>query len=211
MRVLILGGTTEGSTLARLLAGRPRIEAVLSLAGRTANPAPAPIPMRVGGYGGAEGLARHLSEAGIDAVIDATHPFAARMSVNAAEACARLRIPLLRLIRPPWVPAAGDRWIDVLDMAGAAGPLTDPDPPKEGEIVYADREKVLCRRWNWRQDMRSLVTPLTHRAVITVQSNGEGDLDAAVADLTGLIQRFCGGEGHAAIADHKQPVVEIIG
>jgi DNA/RNA-binding domain of Phe-tRNA-synthetase-like protein len=96
-----------------------------------------------------------------------------------------------------------------LDMAGAAGPLTDPDPPKEGEIVYADREKVLCRRWNWRQDMRSLVTPLTRRAVITVQSNGEGDLDAAVADLTGLIQRFCGGEGHAAIADHKQPVVAI--
>jgi DNA/RNA-binding domain of Phe-tRNA-synthetase-like protein len=97
-----------------------------------------------------------------------------------------------------------------LDMAGSGdGPVTDPDPPKEGEIVYADREKVLCRRWNWRQDMRSLVTPLTHRAIITVQSNGVGDLDAAVTDLTGLIQRFCGGEGQTAIADHKQPVVEI--
>jgi DNA/RNA-binding domain of Phe-tRNA-synthetase-like protein len=96
-----------------------------------------------------------------------------------------------------------------LDMAGAGGSVIDPDPPKEGEIVYADREKVLCRRWNWRQDMRSLVTPLTHRALITVQSNGEGDLDAAVADLIDLVQRFCGGEGRAAIADHRQPVVTI--
>jgi hypothetical protein len=57
--------------------------------------------------------------------------------------------------------------------------------------------------------MRSLVTPLTHRALITVQSNGEGDLDAAVADLIDLVQRFCGGEGRAAIADHRQPVVTI--
>jgi DNA/RNA-binding domain of Phe-tRNA-synthetase-like protein len=97
-----------------------------------------------------------------------------------------------------------------LDMAGSGGgPVTDPDPPKEGEIVYADGEKVLCRRWNWRQDVRSLVTPLTHRAIITVQSNGEGDLDAAVADLIGLVQRFCGGQGRATIADHQQPMVEI--
>jgi DNA/RNA-binding domain of Phe-tRNA-synthetase-like protein len=96
-----------------------------------------------------------------------------------------------------------------LDMAGGSGPLTDPDPPKEGEIVYADAEKVLCRRWNWRQDVRSLVTPLTHRAIVTVQSNGEGDLDAAVSDLIGLIQRFSGGEGRVAVADHKQPVVAI--
>jgi DNA/RNA-binding domain of Phe-tRNA-synthetase-like protein len=96
-----------------------------------------------------------------------------------------------------------------LDMAGADGPVADPDPPKQGEIVYADQEKVLCRRWNWRQDMRSLVTPLTHRAILTVQSNGEGDLDAAVADLIGLIERLCGGRGRAAIADHKQPVVTI--
>jgi len=96
-----------------------------------------------------------------------------------------------------------------LDMAGGDGTMADPDPPKEGEIVYADGEKVLCRRWNWRQDMRSLVTPLTHSAVITVQSNGEGDLDAAVADLIGLVQRFCGGEGRAVIADHRQPSVTI--
>ncbi|MBN8994487.1 MAG: hypothetical protein J0H94_04625 [Rhizobiales bacterium] len=94
-----------------------------------------------------------------------------------------------------------------LDMAGGEPLLTDPDPPKEGEVVYADRDKVLCRRWNWRQDVRSLVTPLTHRAILTAQSNGEGDLDAAVADLVGLIQRFCGGTGRVAIADHKQPVV----
>jgi DNA/RNA-binding domain of Phe-tRNA-synthetase-like protein len=96
-----------------------------------------------------------------------------------------------------------------LDMAGGEGGFADPDPPKEGEIVYADAEKVLCRRWNWRQDVRSLVTPLTHRAIVTVQSNGEGDLEAAVSDLIGLLQRFCGGQGRVAIADHKQPVMEI--
>ncbi len=97
-----------------------------------------------------------------------------------------------------------------LDMArGEDGPSADPDPPKEGEVVYADAEKLLCRRWNWRQDMRSLVTPLTHRAVLTVQSNGEGDLDAAVADLVDLIRRFCGGEGKVAIADRSQPVVAV--
>jgi DNA/RNA-binding domain of Phe-tRNA-synthetase-like protein len=96
-----------------------------------------------------------------------------------------------------------------LDMAGGDGPMTDPDPPKEGEVVYADGEKVLCRRWNWRQDVRSLVTPLTRRAIITVQSNGVGDLDAAVADLIELVQRFCGGQGRVTIADHKQPVARI--
>lgn len=96
-----------------------------------------------------------------------------------------------------------------LDMAGGEPMVTDPDPPKEGEVVYADQNKVLCRRWNWRQDVRSLVTPLTHRAILTVQANGEGDLDAAVADLISLIQRFCGGTGRVAIADHKQPVVSL--
>jgi precorrin-6A/cobalt-precorrin-6A reductase len=123
MRVLILGGTSEASALARLLAGRPDIEAVLSLAGRTAKPAPAPIAMRVGGFGGADGLARHLAEARVDAVVDATHPFAARMPHNAALACARLSLPLVALTRPPWTPIAGDRWIDAVDIAGAIAAL----------------------------------------------------------------------------------------
>jgi DNA/RNA-binding domain of Phe-tRNA-synthetase-like protein len=98
-----------------------------------------------------------------------------------------------------------------LDMAGGdegeGGPVADP--PKEGEVVYADTEKVLCRRWNWRQDARSLVTPATTDAIVTIQGNGEGDLEAAVADLSDLIQRFCGGTTVVAIADRLHPTAEI--
>ena len=77
MRVLILGGTTEASALAELLAGDPRFEATLSFAGRTAAPRPQPIATRIGGFGGADGLADFLREQKIEAVIDATHPYAA--------------------------------------------------------------------------------------------------------------------------------------
>ena len=94
-----------------------------------------------------------------------------------------------------------------LDMAGDEGLVSDP--PKDGEVVYADGEKVLCRRWNWRQDARSLVAPSTTRAIVTVQANGAGDLDAAIADLEAMIRRFCGGSVAASIADKARPVVEI--
>lgn len=98
-----------------------------------------------------------------------------------------------------------------LDMAGEEGEGGAPalDPPKDGEVVYADAAKVLCRRWNWRQDARSLVTPATGRAIVTVQANGEGDLDAAIADLAELITRFSGGTTRVAIAERARPVVEL--
>src|SRR5687767_6250973 len=74
----------------------------------------------------------------------------------------------------------GDTFIDM-----GAEPGEDPnDPPKEGEVVYADARHVLCRRWNWRQDARTGITAETRRAVITIQANGPGDLEAAVTDLT---------------------------
>jgi DNA/RNA-binding domain of Phe-tRNA-synthetase-like protein len=98
-----------------------------------------------------------------------------------------------------------------LDMAGGedGGDKPAEDPPKPGEVVYADSAKVLCRRWNWRQDGRSLVTPETRDAVVTVQWNGAGDLDAAVADLMDMIGRFAGGTCAVAIADGNRPVVAI--
>ena len=77
MRILILGGTTEASALAARLCGPVRVQPVLSLAGRTSDPRPLPIPTRIGGFGGVEGLARFLAHERIEAVIDATHPFAA--------------------------------------------------------------------------------------------------------------------------------------
>jgi DNA/RNA-binding domain of Phe-tRNA-synthetase-like protein len=96
------------------------------------------------------------------------------------------------------------------DMSGEEGSGPQLDPPKDGEVVYADGEKVLCRRWNWRQDARSLVGADTTSAIVTVQANGEGDLDAAVADLESLIVRFCGGQVVTAIADRKRPIAAIL-
>lgn len=122
--ILILGGTTEASSLAKRLAGNvERFAVTTSLAGRTTAPAPLPGHIRIGGFGGAEGLARHLRESGTDAVVDATHPFAARMPWNASEACAHARTPLIRLERPAWAPEAGDRWTAVPDLAAAAEAL----------------------------------------------------------------------------------------
>lgn len=102
----------------------------------------------------------------------------------------------------------GDEFLDMASGA-ALGEARSSDPPKPGEVVYADEEKILCRRWNWRQDVRSLVTALTTRAVVTVQANGEGDLDAAVADLSDLIARFAGGTTHVAVVDRVRAFARI--
>lgn len=101
-----------------------------------------------------------------------------------------------------------DTFVDMADAANGDGG-TEPSPPKPGEVVFADAEKVLCRRWNWRQDARSLISPATKRAIVTVQSNGASDVDAAVADLAALITRFCGGRTASAIADAANPKVSI--
>jgi DNA/RNA-binding domain of Phe-tRNA-synthetase-like protein len=99
---------------------------------------------------------------------------------------------------------AGDTF---LDMGAEAG--EDPnDPPKPGEVVLSDTRHVLCRRWNWRQDMRSAISPETRRALVTIQANGPGDLEAAAADLAGLIEVHCGGRVGLAFADRGRPTVD---
>lgn len=120
MRVLILGGTTEASALSRLLAGDARFDAVLSLAGRTSTPARQPLPTRVGGFGGIEGLVRHLREEKIGAVIDATHPYADQMSAHAVAACKEAGVALASLVRAPWSRQPGDDWKDVTGTEAAA-------------------------------------------------------------------------------------------
>ncbi len=121
MKLLILGGTTEASAIARALAGDRRFSPVLSLAGRTRTPVPPPIPWRVGGFGGVAGLATYLRHEGVDAVIDATHPFAARMKAHAAAACGA--IPRVAVVRPAWEQVPGDQWVSVPGMAAAAAAL----------------------------------------------------------------------------------------
>jgi precorrin-6A/cobalt-precorrin-6A reductase len=123
LRVLILGGTADASRLVAAVAKDPRIDAVLSYAGRTENPTPPPISWRVGGFGGIDGLAGYLRTEKIARVIDATHPFAAQMSAHAIAACAIAAVPLLALERLPWQRVPGDHWIDVNDLAAAAEAL----------------------------------------------------------------------------------------
>lgn len=126
MRTLVLGGTTEASALARRLAAAGA-DAVFSYAGRTEAPVAQPLPMRVGGFGGVDGLVSYLRDENIGAVVDATHPFAAQMSRNAIVACAQAGVPLLGLERPAWVAGDGDSWSHVGSMEAAVQAL--PDAP----------------------------------------------------------------------------------
>jgi precorrin-6A/cobalt-precorrin-6A reductase len=121
-RLLILGGTAEARALADLAAERfgARLEIIVSLAGRTLAPAAYAGVIRVGGFGGADGLAAYLRNEKIDLLVDATHPFAAAISSHAVAAAAQTGVALLRLQRPEWRPGPGDRWIEVADADDAA-------------------------------------------------------------------------------------------
>jgi precorrin-6A/cobalt-precorrin-6A reductase len=123
LNLLILGGTSEASGLARALEADPRYAPILSLAGRTIAPILPPIPHRIGGFGGAPGLAAWLRDHAIDAMIDATHPFAAQITTNAAQAAAATSTPLLRIDRPAWHPTEADRWTLVPTTAEAAAAI----------------------------------------------------------------------------------------
>jgi len=125
MRILILGGTAEARALAQALAARGEYEATVSLAGRTAEPLPQAVPVRSGGFGGADGLARYLRDADVDVLIDATHPFAAAISANAVQAAESANVKLLALRRPPWEKVSGDNWIEVESVEQAVTALGD--------------------------------------------------------------------------------------
>ncbi len=118
-KILILGGTAEASKLASALQALP-VNTITSLAGRTANPVTINGAVRIGGFGGAEGLAAYLVAEQIDLVIDATHPFATRISQNAVIASQSANIQLIRLERPAWEKESCDTWIDVVSEAQAA-------------------------------------------------------------------------------------------
>ncbi|KMN24957.1 cobalt-precorrin-6A reductase [Pseudomonas helleri] len=112
-RILLLGGVTEALAIARTLGPQH----VYSLAGVGRVPTDLRCEVRVGGYGGAEGLAHYMGEQGIDLLLDATHPYAAQISQNAARAAALSDVPCWALRRPAWTPQAGDDWREVDDWA----------------------------------------------------------------------------------------------
>ncbi|MCU1728356.1 cobalt-precorrin-6A reductase [Pseudomonas sp. 7P_10.2_Bac1] len=133
-RILVLGGVTEALAIARTLGPQH----VYSLAGVGRVPTDLRCEVRVGGYGGAQGLANYLREQGIDVLLDATHPYAAQISQNAARAAALSGIPYWALRRPAWVPQAGDDWREVADWAE----LVDALKPFQRPLFTLGREPL---------------------------------------------------------------------
>ncbi len=119
IRILILGGTADARRLAARLDSDPRYAPITSLAGATRTPGEIAGTVRVGGFGGADGLANFVGDQNIALMVDAAHPFAAQISANAAQASARTGVQCLRLERPPWERRDGDNWINAGDIQEA--------------------------------------------------------------------------------------------
>ncbi|WP_027058079.1 cobalt-precorrin-6A reductase [Mesorhizobium loti] len=199
-RILILGGTTEARQLAARLAIRADFSVTLSLAGRTENPVAQNVPTRVGGFGGAGGLAAYLNDMRIDLLIDATHPYAARISANAAQAARMAGAPIFALRRPGWEPVEGDRWSEV-DTVGDAVQALSARPrriflalgrqevaafeaapqhhylirsvdPVEPKLAVPDADYLLSRGPFREDDERTLLE--NHRIDVVVSKNSGG-------------------------------------
>ena len=110
MKVLVLAGTAEARAVIDGLRSTARFDITASLAGATPNPVLLPVPTISGGFGGAEGLAAHCRDQGVELLVDVTHPFARQISRNAKDAASHAGVILLRYERPPWVPEDGDDW-----------------------------------------------------------------------------------------------------
>ncbi|KXF76926.1 cobalt-precorrin-6X reductase [Paramesorhizobium deserti] len=135
--ILILGGTTEAAELARRLASLP-VRVITSLAGRTRDPAKLAGEVRSGGFGGAEGLAGYIQAEDVTIVVDATHPFATRISPNAAKAAKLAGRPLIRLERPAWQKTEGDDWHEVASLEEAASAI----PPSARVLLALGRQHI---------------------------------------------------------------------
>ncbi|WEK03118.1 MAG: cobalt-precorrin-6A reductase [Candidatus Devosia phytovorans] len=122
MKILILGGTAEARELANRLVGMGH-EVITSLAGRTQDPILPQGGLRMGKFGGIPGLAAYLRAAGIEVLVDATHPYAGQISINAVAAAQAINIALIRFMRPEWEQQVGDDWVTVETAAEAAAAL----------------------------------------------------------------------------------------
>jgi precorrin-6A/cobalt-precorrin-6A reductase len=199
--ILLLAGTAEARALAERLSEIPSLAVTASLAGVTADPAPIAAETRRGGFGGAAGLAEHLTAHQIAAVIDATHPFAAQMATNAAFACTATATPRLRLLRPPWQPVGN--WQSFPDIAGAAAALPHGArvllPSGRKEIApFAGRPDVTCvlRVIEPIADLPLHMTQLTARPPFSLDAELTLMRDRAI---THLVSKNAGGPGRAKL------------
>ena len=207
MRTLLLGGTTEASQMARLLAAAD-IEAIFSYAGRTNAPVAQPLPTRVGGFGGVAGLIHYLRETGITHVIDATHPFAAGMTANAHEACSALNLPLARLERPAWTPGPGDEWTFVPRLEDVPSIL--PKTPARVFLAIGKQNLDLFAATPWHHYLLRLVDapsaplPLPNATVVLARGPFDEVGDRALLGthgITHIVAKNAGGEGARAKLD----------
>ncbi len=184
-RVLILGGTGDAAALAVQAAQLPDVEVISSLAGRTQSPAMPAGNFRIGGFGGIAGLTEYLRQQQISHLIDATHPFAAQISWNAAEAAQAVGIPHLLLIRPAWEKTSGDRWIEVVSHAEAAAVL--PELAQRVFLTIGRQELAAFAHLTQWFLMRMIDPPLPDAAVPPGEillERGPFSLDAELALLS---------------------------
>lgn len=203
-RVLLLGGTTEAAQMARALADAG-VDAVYSYAGRTEAPIAQPLPVRVGGFGGVEGLKAYLQTEAITQVVDATHPFAAQMSSNAVAACTETDTPLIALERAPWQAGAGDRWTHVPDLEVAVSALGQPrrrvflaiGRQNLGLFAKAPQHHYLLRLVD--PPTEALPLPDVHAVIARGPFTAEGDL-ALMRDhqIDVIVAKNAGGAGAEA-------------
>ncbi len=185
LKVLILGGTSEARALALRLAEVPGLTALLSFAGRTQSVADPGVPYRVGGFGGVQGLVTHLEREGYHALVDATHPFAAQMSRNAARAAELLALPIVRLEGPAWTAVDGDCWRIVSRVADAPAALGRS--PRRVFLSIGRLEVGHFREAPWHEYLIRAVDPfpppLARARVISARGPFE------LADECALLQR----------------------
>ena len=138
MTLLLLGGTGEARQIAQALHGQ---DAVISLAGATRQPEKQPLPTRVGGFGGEAGFLAYVKEAGISAVLDATHPYARQITTRTARLCRAQGLPYVQFSRPPWTAEPGDHWIDIASETEAAAHIPD------GSVVFLGTGRQTLERF----------------------------------------------------------------
>ncbi|WP_456386264.1 cobalt-precorrin-6A reductase [Profundibacter sp.] len=143
MKLLLLAGTSEARKLAISLADEPRIKVIASLAGVTREPLDLPVPMRKGGFGGRAAFREYLRDQAFDAVVDGTHPFAAKISKRCCEVAREMDLPHLQILRPEWQPEAGDLWTFIADESKAAGHI-----PQGATVFLATGRQTLHRFGN---------------------------------------------------------------
>ncbi len=218
LRLLILGGTADARALADALVQRSGIEVITSLAGRTRAPRLPAGLVRTGGFGGVTGLTNYLTEARIDLLIDATHPFAAVISRNAAEAGTQAGVPRLMLLRPEWTAQGGDRWTMVADVNEAADRLAGF--PGTVFLAIGRQELEPFARLGDRRFILRMVEPPTGALPITdahvVAGRGPFDLDQEMAlfhdhDIGIVVSKNSGGaSAYAKIEAARSAAIPVI-